>query len=290
MAHVLVTGATGFIGHHVVDRLLQLGHRVTASSSSAEKAAGCPWFNQVDYKPLDLSALNDGQNYFDYFNRPDIAIHLSWEGLPNYTSDIHLKHNLPQQQIFLANLVRNGLSSLTVTGTCFEYGMREGKLDERMPASPANAYAQAKDQLRLFLEALQSDHSFLLKWVRLFYMYGKGQNAKSLFSQLQAAIDTKQAVFNMSGGEQVRDYLPVETVAANIVAIALQPAALGIINCCSGIPVTVKEMVERYLLEKGASLQLNLGYYPYTSYEPMSFWGDAGKLHKILNDKHSIEH
>ena len=85
----------------------------------------------------------------------------------------------------------------------------------------------------------------------------------------------------MSGGEQERDYLPVEEVAANIVKIALQQAVKGIVNCCSGKPVKVKSFVGDYLKERKMNIQLNLGYYPYADYEPMSFWGDNSKFKSI---------
>jgi dTDP-6-deoxy-L-talose 4-dehydrogenase (NAD+) len=118
--------------------------------------------------------------------------------------------------------------------------------------------------------------------VRLFYIYGKGQNPNSLFSQLEKALANGDRVFNMSKGEQVRDYLPVEKVAENIVRVARQRATTGIINCCSGNPVTVKAMVEDYLARNQKTISLNLGYYPYPDYEPFRFWGDPSKLKTIF--------
>jgi dTDP-6-deoxy-L-talose 4-dehydrogenase (NAD+) len=85
----------------------------------------------------------------------------------------------------------------------------------------------------------------------------------------------------MSGGQQVRDYLPVEEVAVNLVAVALQNKVTGIINCCSGQPITVEALVKKYLVEKNKTIKLNLGYYPYPDYEPMEFWGENTKLKKI---------
>ena len=116
-------------------------------------------------------------------------------------------------------------------------------------------------------------------------MYGRGQSPNSLLSQLDRALAMNEPVFNMSGGEQERDYLPVEKVAANIVKIALQQAVRGIINCCSGKPVKVKDFVGDYLKERKMDIQLNLGYYPYSDYEPMSFWGDNKKLTTIKNNE-----
>ena len=86
----------------------------------------------------------------------------------------------------------------------------------------------------------------------------------------------------MSGGEQVRDFLTVEKVAAMLVSIALQEEVTGIINCCSGKPVKVKDFVTNYVQQKGKEIKLNLGYYPYAAYEPMCFWGDDTKLRQII--------
>ena len=87
----------------------------------------------------------------------------------------------------------------------------------------------------------------------------------------------------MSGGEQLRDYLPVEKVAEYIVKISMQDKIRGIINCCSGKPISIRKLVENYLSEKNASIELNMGYYEYPDYEPMAFWGDNKKLMKILD-------
>jgi len=282
MERVLVTGATGFIGGYVVHRLLEEGCRVITSSSNPGHAATQPWFGKTEYIPLDLSRLDAGADYYQLLGRPDRMIHLAWEGLPNYRSAIHLEENLPRHEALLANLLANGLLDLTVTGTCLEYGMQEGCLSEELPAQPGNPYAQAKDRLRQFLQRQQSHIPFTMKWTRLFYIYGKGQNPNSLFSQLEKALANGDTVFNMSKGEQVRDFLPVEQVAENIVRIARQQAVTGIVNCCSGRPVTVKSMVEDLLARAGKTISLNLGFYPYPDYEPFRFWGDPSKLKTIF--------
>jgi dTDP-6-deoxy-L-talose 4-dehydrogenase (NAD+) len=115
-------------------------------------------------------------------------------------------------------------------------------------------------------------------------MHGKGQNPRSLLAQLDASIDGGVDVFNMSGGEQLRDYLPVEEVAAHLVALAGHPTFDGIVNVCSGSPVSVRRLVEDRVAGRGAAIRLNLGYYPYPDYEPMAFWGDAGKLSRMMVD------
>lgn len=285
MKKVLVTGATGFVGNYVIEELLKNEVTVIATSTSVEKASRFSWFSKVVFIPFNLNEYDETVNYLQYFNSPDLMIHLAWEGLPNYISQFHVETNLPRHTLFLENLIRNGLKDLTVTGTCFEYGMQEGCLSEEITTYPDNPYAMAKDELRKRIESLQKKYSFSFKWVRLFYMYGKGQNPKSILSQLETALKNEESVFNMSGGEQIRDYLPIEKVAENIVKISMQDNINGIINCCSGNPIKIKDFVSEYLLSVNKKINLNLGYYPYPDYEPMSFWGDNTKLKLIADTK-----
>ena len=282
MSKVLVTGATGFIGEYIIDELLKRKYEVIATSSNESKAITKSWFSKVKYIPLNFEELDENENYFYFFEKPDTLIHLAWEGLPNYLQSFHLENNLPRHKSFLHNLILNGLKDITVTGTCFEYGNKEGELIEAQDVNPTNSYAEAKNNLRIYLENLNELIDFNFKWVRLFYMYGKGQSANSLFSQLDIALKNNYSIFNMSGGEQVRDFLPVQSVAENIVAIAVQTKVSGIINCASGKGIAVKDMVTNYIKACKTSLALNLGYYPYPSYEPMEFWANITKLKKII--------
>jgi nucleoside-diphosphate-sugar epimerase len=280
---VLVTGATGFIGRHLIPQLLAQGHAVTAVARDENKARKFDWFGKVDFSAFDIH--QPIENPFQRFGQPDAVMHLAWSGLPNYNALFHFEENLPADYRFLKSLVEGGASHLLVSGTCFEYGMKSGLLAEYMPTAPANPYALAKDTLRKFLQSLQQQHTFTLQWTRLFYMYGAGQNLNSLLAQLDRAIDSGESVFNMSGGEQLRDYLHVEEVASRLVTLMAHPQCSGVVNVCSGEPISIRRLVERHLALRGASIQLNLGYYPYPDYEPMAFWGDAQKFSSIIGKK-----
>ncbi|MBW2642325.1 MAG: NAD-dependent epimerase/dehydratase family protein [Deltaproteobacteria bacterium] len=267
---VLVTGATGFIGNYVVKELLKQPCQIIASSRNPDKASLCEWFPRVQYIPYDLNDTRE--NLFDFFQQPDLLIHLAWEGLPNYNDLFHLEKNLFSNYRFLKNMLGHGLKHLVVAGTCFEYGMQCGALSEDMETKPDNPYGLAKDTLRKFIEVLAQKYSFDLKWIRLFYLYGEGQSKNSILEQLKSAIVKGETVFPMSGGEQQRDYLPVERAAEYIVKISTQTKQQGIFNCCNGEPVSIRSLVD-------------LGRYPYPDYEPMAFWGDNKKLKKILRSR-----
>lgn len=285
---ILVTGATGFVGRHLVTALLGRGHEVTALARDESKARTLPWFEQVQFVACDIHApLNDDQRQF--FAAHDVLAHLAWSGLPNYKSLFHIDRNLPADFTFLKSLVEAGLGHVLVTGTCFEYGMQSGCLDEELETSPANPYALAKDSLRKLLQTLQKTQPFRLQWARLFYMYGEGQNPNSLLAQLDRSLSAGDAQFNMSGGEQLRDYLSVDDVAQCLVGLIEHADADGVFNVCSGRPVSVRKLVEQHIAARAAAIELRLGHYPYPDHEPMEFWGSNRKF-LGLNEKNGQEH
>jgi dTDP-6-deoxy-L-talose 4-dehydrogenase (NAD+) len=160
--------------------------------------------------------------------------------------------------------------------------MQSGALDESMVAKPDNPYGFAKDALRKQLEFLQQRHPFALAWARLFYLHGDGQAPTSLLPLLQKAVERGDAVFNMSGGEQLRDYLPVTETARHLVMMAIHNMDAGVVNLCSGQPISVRRFTEGMLADRGWRIDLNLGYYPYPDYEPFAFWGRRSRLDALI--------
>ncbi len=281
---VLVTGATGFVGQHVVERLLATdGVRVIATARTEPTVDQAAWLPKVQFVPFDIAAYSTETDLFAYFGKPDAVIHLAWSGLPDYKSMAHIDTYWLQHYRFLTNLLTNGLTNLTVTGTCLEYGLQSGCLSEDLPPQPTTAYGLAKDTLRKALDLFVAGQNVSFKWLRLFYMYGRGQNPKSLLAQVEAAASRSETTFNMSKGEQLRDYLPVSDVADYIIQTARQQQVTGVINCCSGQPVAVRTFVERFMRERNYHLTLNLGHYPYPDYEALAFWGNNQKLLTITH-------
>tara|TARA_R110002049_G_scaffold46487_1_gene135135 strand:- start:81896 stop:82810 length:915 start_codon:yes stop_codon:yes gene_type:complete len=277
--HVAVTGATGFIGGHLVGALLSQGHRVTAIARNEARFREMPWSDQVKFVAADIGT--EIPECVAGVGEVDALVHLAWPGLPNYRDLFHLEENLAASYTFIKSFVDSGCPQVLVTGTCFEYGMQQGRLSESAATVPANPYGVAKDSLRRHLEMLKSHIGFRLQWARLFYMFGDGQNPKSLLAQLDSAIDRGDHVFNMSGGEQLRDYLPVSQVAGYLAMIIRSRDFGGIVNVCSGQPISVRRLVEQHIRRRGATIDLNLGHYPYPDYEPFAFWGDNSVLRSI---------
>jgi dTDP-6-deoxy-L-talose 4-dehydrogenase (NAD+) len=274
---VAVTGASGFVGRHVMRALGMAGAEIVAISRTTS-----PRIDQAGIEVVSMDIAECGSDPFTRMGRPDTLIHLAWEGLPNYRAVRHIDMELPIQMAFLEACIRSGLKHLVVTGTCLEYGMQTGALHEGAPANPITTYGKAKDLLRRELELLQEQQEFGLTWLRMFYLYGPGQAPTSLYSQLRNAVATHARTFAMSPGDQIRDFMQVEEAASCIAQLALQGIDGGIVNLCSGQPETVINTVRRWLQDWNASLELQLGVYAYPDYEPFAFWGTRTKLDELL--------
>jgi nucleoside-diphosphate-sugar epimerase len=281
MTRIAVTGASGFVGRHVLAALSTCDVDVVAHArtprpehrGTGRRSWTC--FDMAD-PPVDV---------FDRLHQPDVVIHLAWDGLPNYLSPRHSGVELPAQVRFLRGLIAAGLKTLVVAGTCFEYGMQSGCLHEDMTPAPSNPYGTAKNDLRRGLERLNEASPFDLRWLRLFYLFGSGQSPASLYSQFHAAVRRGDSRFDMSAGDQVRDFMRIEDAAAAIADVALAARAPRVLNVCSGVPIAVRQIVERWRDESASRIELNLGVLPVPTYEPSAFWGDAGRLAALSREK-----
>lgn len=274
---IAVTGAHGFIGRHVVAELQGRGIETIAlvrAPSAAPRGA----------REVVFDHRHDAADVHERAGRPDVLLHLSWGGLPHYDSLHHFESERPAHYRFIAAMVNAGVRHVVVAGTCFEYGLRDGPLREDQHCEPANAYGHAKDALRRELAFLARQRPFALTWARLFYLHGDGQSPNSLWPLLRAAVARGELEFPMSGGEQLRDYLPVTVAAGHLAALAQRGGkGDGIVNVCSGRPVSVRALVEGWIREHGWSITPRLGHYPYPAHEPMAFWGDDAKLRLCLS-------
>lgn len=275
---IAITGATGFVGQHVLNALKLTDADIAVVLRPGSKRR----IESGDIEVVSLDIADCGPDPFARLGRPDTLIHLAWDGLPQYQSQRHIDAELPIQKAFLHSCIRSGLKHLVVTGTCLEYGLQSGQLDEALLTMPVTSYGRAKDSLRSELERLQPHYRFGMTWLRLFYLFGPGQAATSLYSQLKSAVDRLDTSFAMSPGDQVRDFMPVEEAALSIANIGLRAIDGGTVNLCSGHPQRVVDVARGWLREWNASLELKTGHFPYPAYEPLDFWGSRAKLDDLL--------
>ncbi|WP_082326033.1 NAD(P)-dependent oxidoreductase [Synechococcus sp. GFB01] len=231
---------------------------------------------------------SDHDHHFDLLNpsswqkllshQPTHVILLSWPGLPNYQKPFHVTHNLPACIELVERLLAAGLQRLVAAGTCYEYGLQNGGLKEDQLTDPANCYAIAKDSLRRVIANRCDEHKVEWCWLRIFYPYGQGQNPKSLVPSLHKALENGDKVFPMGSGRQLRDFIPVEDVAEQLLTLATHQDAFGVYNGGTGMPRSVFEMVEEAVVAHGGCIQLKRGARPDRTDEPLAFWANMEKL------------
>ncbi len=275
--NIVITGASGIIGLNIVRELSNQAVSITALNRHfSEKLASYPKVKQV---LLDINQIDPQQ--VTTIAKADALIHLAWDHLDSFVSEEHINSTLPQHYNFLSKLIHAGIETIFISGTCLEYGLQEGKLSESSPVYPTTSYARAKNLLHKKIDKLSSRYKFNLIWGRLFYLYGEDQTS-SLFGYLKQAIDDNKEAFNMSGGQQIRDYLSISQAAKIISELTLKQRDFGTVNICSGKPIRIEDLVNQWLNRYNWSIKLNLGFYPYPEYEPMEFWGDNSKLKQCL--------
>lgn len=216
-------------------------------------------------------------------SHPELVILLSWPGLPQYRDPIHLTQTLPACLRLLEALIAAGLKRLVVAGTCYEYGLQNGALRVDQPADPVNAYGIAKDALRRFVASRCPQADVRWCWLRIFYPYGPGQNANALLPSLQRAIQSGDREFAMGSGRELRDVLPVEQVARQLLQLSQHPHAQGIFNGGSGQPISLRELVEQRIAAANSPIRLRLGAYPGRPDEPPAFWADMSTWQALMS-------
>jgi dTDP-6-deoxy-L-talose 4-dehydrogenase (NAD+) len=274
---IIVTGATGFIGRNLVSELILQGYEVTALVRDVHKAKTINQLASVNLGIFDIAR----PELLPEISNDTIVIHCAWENVRDTLSLNHIENHYHAQRLFLKELLAKGIKKLIVLGTCYEYGTQYGPMSASSQVKPNTPYALAKDMLHKTLRKLQTHYKFELLWVRLFYIYGDGQDPRSVIPAFDQALESNEKIFNMSFGEQLFDYLSVEDAAREI--MLLLNAADGTYNICSAKPVSLRRLLEKRMEEKNKLITLNLGHYPYRSFESLAIWGAETVYEQLRN-------
>ncbi|HHD2769907.1 TPA: NAD-dependent epimerase/dehydratase family protein [Clostridium perfringens] len=271
---VLVTGANGYIGRHVVEKLLNMGHEVYACDFN---------FDNVDKraKMITENIFNGDKDIFTKLNCPDICVHLAWRDGFVHNSNTHME-DLSKHYIFLKDMIEGGLRDLVVMGSMHEVGYFEGAIDENSTTKPLSMYGIAKNSLRQAIELFIEGKNINLKWLRAYYIIGDDLNNNSIFSKILRANNEGKKTFPFTSGKNKYDFLDIEDLANQISLAAIQNEVLGIINCCSGNPISLSEMVETFIKNNKLNIKLEYGAFPDREYDSPAVWGNPEKINKIL--------
>lgn len=279
---ILVTGANGYLGRGVVKQLIDDGHDVIATDLNDDTIDSRAIIKKTDIFSLDAP--------FTYFEKPDILLHMAWRDGFSHNSNSHID-DLPRHYKFISSMIEEGVKKVCVLGSMHEIGFYEGSIDQDTPTDPESLYGISKNALRKAVELLCKKNNVQYQWVRGFYIVGNSEKGSSIFAKIVQAEKKGQETFPFTSGKNQYDFIDYSDFCKQVAAIVEQDSVLGIINCCSGQPVSLAARVESFIQENNFKIKLAYGTFPDRPYDSKAIWGNNDKISKIMkgrkNDKES---
>lgn len=272
---VLVTGANGYIGRFVVKALIDKGVEVVACDIVTDDVD-----ERADRKTLNLFDLPEG-NMYEQLGSPDVCLHMAWRNGFVHNSPTQMG-DLSAHYRFLTAMIDGGLTQLAVMGSMHEVGYWEGAIDEKTPCNPLSMYSIAKDSLRRAMQLYSMQKGFIFQWLRGFYILGDDKHNNSIFCKLLLAAEEGKKTFPFTTGKNKYDFITVDELANQISATIMQKEITGIINCCSGKPVSLADRVEQFIRDNNLDIKLEYGAFPDRPYDSPCIYGDPTKIQEIL--------
>lgn len=275
---ILVTGANGYIGTGVVKALLSLNQKVIATDFNVDG---------IDSRVKTIAGnIFELENPYEYFDKPDVVLHLAWRNGFVHNSETHLA-DLPNHFAFLSKMADGGVKKIVALGSMHEIGFWEGRIKENTPCNPMSLYGISKNALRGALELLCKQKNVLFQWIRGYYIVGNSEKGASIFSKISAAEKEGKTEFPFTTGKNQYDFIDYDEFCVQIANVVINNDVTGIINCCSGKPESLAARVERFIKDNNYNIKLKYGAFPDRPYDSLAVWGDNAKIKQILEENKS---
>lgn len=271
---VLVTGGRGFVGAPTVDFLVERGHRVHGVSRDSGNGQGScngrgsdNGQGQVSWHVADL--LDPVQvERLVVAVRPTHLLHLAWYTKhQGYWSALENLRWLEASLQLVREFAASGGRRVVIAGSCAEYHTEGGVcVESATPLVPLTLYGASKHALQVAVSSFAATAGVSAAWARVFYLYGPREQPRRLVPSVVQCLLRHEPVA-CSAGSQLRDYLYVDDAAAALVSLLESPVE-GAVNIASGVPITVRDLVQRIGHHIGCSDLVQLGALPRRIGEP----------------------
>lgn len=272
MKRVLLTGASGFIGKHAIGQLVAKGFEVHALSSKREGV-----INGINWHRVNLLESAESKDLMFKIHASHL-LHFAWYAEPGKFWKSKENFRWLESSIgLLRNFKESGGERVVMAGTCAEYDWNYGYCSEMItPLNPATTYGVCKNVLQQTLRAYCEEESLSSAWGRVFFLYGPNEHPARLVSSVINSL-LRGGVAKCTHGNQLRDFMHVEDVASAFVAL-LDSAVIGPVNIASGLPVSLREVVNIAADYIGAQERVQFGVIPAPQNEPSLLVGNNQRL------------
>jgi nucleoside-diphosphate-sugar epimerase len=228
----LVTGASGFLGSHLVKALRRAGHPVVAWMRTPGAAATdpglrfAPWPAREALAPA-IAALDRPL----VFHLAAAALRTRGDPVAMFDSNIRLTGDL------VIACAQAGVRGFVHAGSCTEYGAVEvgPPIRESAPLAAIDLYDASKVAAGLWAQAVAHKAGLGFAWARLFGLYGPGLRPPRLLPTVHAALRAGRPV-ELTPGSQIRDWLYVDDAVDGLLRLGAFAAEghRGVFNLCTG--------------------------------------------------------
>jgi nucleoside-diphosphate-sugar epimerase len=272
---VLVTGASGFIGRHVLAPLVRRGFEVHAVTSREPAPHASP---DVRWHRADLLAPGEHRELLAAVAPTDL-LHLAWyaEHGRFWTSTENLRWAAATIALVQA-FADGGGRRAVLAGSCAEYrwGDRDPCVEGVTPLEPATLYGTCKNATRAVLEAAAGELAIELAWGRVFFLYGPGEAPGRLVAAVARALVQGERVAT-GDGTQIRDFLHVGDVAEAFAAL-LDGSVSGAVNIGSGEGRPLRDVIDAVGVATGRADLLDIGALAPRPGDPEELVADVARL------------
>lgn len=257
-ASALVTGASGFIGAHLVARLLSEGRRVTVLVRSSSSLPA-QWCDHVRIIACDDFSHANLRNILS--SPVETVFHLAAHGVKPDDRDIdemlRINVGLPTA---LVRICAEWRASMVMAGTFSEYRSPSTQklLLEDSPLEQGKLYGSSKAAGGVMARAVANDSGVGFRLLRLFKVYGAGEAPHRLLPALVNGLGERQRV-TMSSGTQVLDFVYIDDVIEAMLRAEThchEKGGVATWNVATGKAHSVREFAEQVILAMNADISL----------------------------------